>query len=61
MHDGSTVLEAATMAFDDEGTLTGDTVVIDRGILKTGMCDALSAARLGVRPTGKVRRVSYER
>ena len=44
MHDGSTVLEAATMAFDDEGTLTGDTVVIDRGILKTGMCDALSQA-----------------
>lgn len=61
MHDGSTVLEAATMAFDDEGTLTGDTVVIDRGILKTGMCDALSAARLGVRPTGNGRRESYER
>ena len=61
MHDGSTVQEAATMAFDDEGTLTGNTVVIDRGVLKTGMCDALSAARLGVKPTGNGRRESYER
>ena len=61
MHDGSAVDESATMFFDDEGTLTGDTVVIDKGILKTGMCDALSAARLGVAPTGTGRRESYER
>ncbi len=61
MHDGSAVDEAATMFFDDEGTLTGDTVIIDRGVLKTGMCDALSAARLGVAPTGNGRRESYER
>ena len=61
MHDGSAVDECATWAFDDEGTLTGDTVVIDKGILKTGMCDALSAMRLGVRPTGNGRRESYER
>ncbi len=61
MHDGSAVAEAATMFFDDEGVLTGDTVIIDRGILRNGMCDALSAARLGVRPTGNGRRESYER
>ena len=61
MHDGSAVDESATMFFDDEGTLTGDTVIIDRGVLKTGMCDALSAARLGVEPTGNGRRESYER
>lgn len=61
MHDGSTVNEAATMFFDDEGTLTGDTVIIDKGVLKTGMCDALSAARLGVQPTGNGRRESYKR
>ena len=61
MHDGSAVEEAATAFFDDEGTLTGDTVVIDQGVLKTGMCDALSAARLGVAPTGNGRRESYER
>ena len=61
MHDGSAVEQTATAFFDDEGTLTGDTVVIDKGVLKTGMCDALSAARLGVAPTGNGRRESYER
>ena len=61
MHDGSAVEESATAFFDDEGTLTGDTVIIDRGVLKRGMCDALSAARLGVAPTGNGRRESYER
>lgn len=61
MHDGSAVDESATAFFDDEGTLTGDTVIIDRGVLKTGMCDALSAARLGTAPTGNGRRESYER
>ena len=61
MHDGSAVEQTATMFFDDEGTLTGDTIVIDKGVLKTGMCDALSAARLGIRPTGNGRRESYER
>ena len=61
MHDGSAVDQVATLFFDDEGTLTGDTVVIDKGVLKTGMCDALSAARLGVKPTGNGRRESYER
>ncbi len=61
MHDGSAVDEAATMFFDDEGTFTGDTIVIEKGVLKTGICDALSAARLGTKPTGNGRRESYER
>lgn len=61
MHDGNAVTQTATMFFDDEGTLTTDTVVIDKGILRTGMCDALSAARLGIMPTGNGRRESYER
>ena len=61
MHDGSAVDQCATWAFDDEGTLTGDTVIIDKGILRTGMCDALSASRLGTKPTGNGRRESYER
>ena len=61
MHDGNAVDDSATMWFDDEGTLTSDTVVINGGILKKGMCDALSAARLGVNPTGNGRRESYER
>mgnify|MGYP003093746852 FL=1 len=61
MHDGNAIDDSATMWFDDEGTLTSDTVVINGGILKKGMCDALSAARLGVKPTGNGRRESYER
>lgn len=61
MHDGNAVDDSATMWFDDEGTLTSDTVVINGGILKKGMCDAISAARLGVKPTGNGRRESYER
>lgn len=61
MHDGNAINESATMFFDDEGTLTGDTVVIDKGILAGGICDALSASRLGVKPTGNGRRESYER
>ena len=61
MHDGSAVNQTATFFFDDEGTLTGDTVVIDHGTLRRGFCDALSASRLGVEPTGNGRRESYER
>ncbi|MBQ6075259.1 MAG: TldD/PmbA family protein [Lachnospiraceae bacterium] len=61
MHDGNGMDEVASFLFDDEGTLASDTVIIDRGILKQGMCDALSAARLGVQPTGNGRRESYER
>ena len=61
MHDGNAVDDTATCWFDDEGTLTGDTVVISNGILRRGMCDALSASRLGVQPTGNGRRESYER
>ena len=61
MHDGNAVNDSATMWFDDEGVLTGDTVIIDRGILRRGMCDELSALRLGVEPTGNGRRESYER
>lgn len=61
MHDGNGMDEVASFLFDDEGTLASDTLVIDKGILKSGMCDALSAARLGTRPTGNGRRESFER
>ena len=61
MHDSSGVDESATWSFDDEGTLTGDTVIIDKGILQRGMCDALSAGRLGAAPTGNGRREGPER
>ncbi len=60
MHEGALCDESVTAyAFDDEGNLAGDVIEIDRGILKTGICDALSALRLGVAPTGNGKREKY--
>lgn len=62
MHDGATACEeVSTYLFDDEGNLGKDTLIIDKGILKTGMCDELSALQLGVEPTGNGKRESYKR
>ena len=61
MHEGAgACVQVASYAFDDEGTPAGDVVEIERGILKTGVCDALSALRLGVSPTGNGKRENYE-
>ena len=61
MHEGALCAENVTSyAFDDEGTLAGDVTEIDRGILKTGICDARSALRLGVAPTGNGKRENFE-
>ena len=61
MHEGALCTENVTSyAFDDEGTLAGDVIEIDRGILKTGICDALAALRLGVEPTGNGKRENFE-
>ena len=60
MHEGALCAENVTSyAFDDEGTLAGDVTEIDKGILKTGICDALAALRLGVEPTGNGKRQNY--
>ena len=60
MHEGALCDESVTAyAFDDEGTPAGDVVEIDRGILKTGICDALSALRLGCAPTGNGKRQNF--
>lgn len=62
MHDGAAAAEqVSSYLFDDEGTLGTDTTVIDRGILKTGISDVLSAGRLGTTPTGNGKRQSFER
>lgn len=62
MHDGAkAAIEVASYDFDDEGTIGQDTVVIDHGILKKGICDAQSAMALKTAPTGNGRRESYER
>ncbi len=61
MHEGALCAENVTSyAFDDEGTLAGDTIEIQNGILKTGICDALSALRLGTKPTGNGKRENFE-
>ena len=61
MHEGALcATDVTTYAFDDEGTPAGDVVEIDRGILKTGICDALSALRLGTVPTGNGKRENFE-
>ena len=60
MHEGALCADNVTSyAFDDEGVLAGDVIEIDHGILKTGICDALSAKRLGTVPTGNGKRQNY--
>jgi len=62
MHDGATSANhVSSYLFDDEGTLGTDTIVIDKGILKTGISDLLSALKLGTNPTGNGKRESFER
>lgn len=61
MHEGALCAENVTSyAFDDEGVLAGDVTEIENGILKTGICDALSALRLGTQPTGNGKRENFE-
>ncbi len=61
MHEGALCAEDVTSyAFDDEGTPAGDVTEIEKGILRTGICDALSALRLGTVPTGNGKRENFE-
>ena len=62
MHDSACAVDqAATYFFDDEGTRPTDTVIIDKGVLKTGISDLQSAKILGTKPTGNGRRESFRR
>ncbi len=62
MHDGAaSTFSVASYFFDDDGVLAQDTKIIDKGILKSGISDALSALELGKNPTGNGRRESYKR
>jgi TldD protein len=62
MHEGAkSAHHVSSYLFDDEGVLGTDTIVIDKGILKTGISDLLSALQLGTTPTGNGKRQSYER
>ena len=60
MHEGALcAVDVTSYAFDDEGVPAGDVTEIENGILRTGICDALSALRLGVQPTGNGKRESF--
>ncbi|MCF1184972.1 metalloprotease TldD [Marichromatium gracile] len=48
-----------SLAIDDEGTTTQETVLIEDGILRGYMQDKLNARLMGVAPTGNGRRESY--
>lgn len=57
MHDGaSACLSQASYFFDDDGVLAHDTVIIEKGILKSGISDLVSAMQLKQEPTGNGRR-----
>ena len=60
MHDGArSAKNVSSYLFDDEGNLGCDTLIIEDGILRMGISDALAAARLGLPPTGNGKRQSY--
>ncbi|WP_174296973.1 metalloprotease TldD [Sphingomonas bacterium] len=57
--DGSIQDRRGSLTIDDEGTPTGETVLIEDGILKGYMQDRLNARLMGVSPTGNGRRESF--
>ena len=62
MKDGAaSAVSAGSYFFDDDGVLAGDTQIIKKGILVTGISDLASATQLGLPPTGNGRRESTRR
>jgi len=57
--DGSLLDRRGSLTVDDEGTPTGETVLIENGVLTGYLQDKLNARLMGVRPTGNGRRQSY--
>jgi TldD protein len=57
--DGTIPNRRGSLNVDDEGTPTGRTVLIDRGVLCGYMQDKLNARLMGMQPTGNGRRESY--
>ncbi|WP_298767794.1 TldD/PmbA family protein [uncultured Fibrobacter sp.] len=49
-----------SLKFDDEGTPTQRTTLIENGVLKTYMSDRVGAVEVGVARTGSARRESYK-
>ncbi|MYD96788.1 MAG: metalloprotease TldD [Gammaproteobacteria bacterium] len=57
--DGTLSDLRGSLTVDDEGTPSGETVLIENGVLKGYMQDRLNARLTGVAPTGNGRRQSY--
>ncbi len=57
--DGTLKERRGSLNIDDEGTPTQQTVLIEKGILKTYMQDKMNAGLMGVAPTGNGRRQSF--
>jgi len=57
--DGTIPSRRGSLNMDDEGTPTGRTVLIERGILQGYLQDRLNARLMGMKPTGNGRRESY--
>ena len=57
--DGTLLNRRGSLTVDDEGTPTGETVLIENGILRGYLQDKLNARLMGVTPTGNGRRQSY--
>jgi TldD protein len=57
--DGTIPNRRGSLNVDDEGTPTGRTVLIEKGILTGYMQDRLNARLMGMTPTGNGRRESY--
>ncbi len=60
MKDGArSATHVASYYFDDEGTIGQDTLILENGILKSGISDILSANALKIHATGNGRRQSF--
>ncbi len=57
--DGTLPNRRGSLNVDDEGTPTGRTVLIERGVLRGYLHDRLNARLMGMAPTGNGRRESY--
>jgi TldD protein len=57
--DGSAAGLRGTLPFDDEGTPTRNTVLVDRGVLVGRLHSRETAAAMGEQPTGNARAISY--
>lgn len=58
--DGTLPFRRGSLNMDDEGTPTGRTVLIERGILRGYMTDRLNARLMGIPLTGNGRRESFQ-